>query len=312
MGGHLGTAVALLLDQLDDVEIFGIDLEPPRRHLENATFRLVAPEDDLRIRSFIAEANPTHLIHLGIYEPHARSSPAASELRSATITHSVFNAALACDSVANVVVRSGLEVYGRRRGAPLRPDEDCALDPTSRFGRTLQEVELSALAYEQESGVPVTRLRFAPIVGPHLPSPIGRYLRLPVVPVGTIPDHPFSLLHIDDMAAAVLRALARPYSGPLNIVGAGAVTGSQAARLGGRLPLPVAGPLWALARTITGLMGSPLPEHGLELLTRGRTADGSRASEALGYAPRYSTLAVVKELYEWASVSYMPADRIVA
>ncbi len=305
MGGHLGTSVALALDERTDVEVMGADIDPPRRHLTRTAFERVPPEDSERLTALISDFAPSHLIHLGIYEPHARSRPGDAHSRSLSATEAVFRAAADGDTVERVVVRSGIEIYGRRRGSPLGPDEDSAVDPTTPYGRTLRDVEEMARAFARDSGASVAQLRFAPIVGPHIPSPIGRYLRLPLVPVAAVPDLPFALLHIDDMTHATIAALDADWSGPLNVVAEGAVSGSQAVRLGGRIPVPVMGPMWVLARSITGMLGSPLPQHGVEMLVRGRTADGGRAREVLDWAPRFSTVEVVKDLYQWASVVYL-------
>ena len=74
--------------------------------------------------------------------------------------------------------------------------------------------------------------------GSHVPSPLGRLLRLPAVPVPAFADPPFSLLHPDDAAEAMVAAIECRYDGPLNVVGPGAATPWQAVRLGGRVPLP--------------------------------------------------------------------------
>jgi UDP-glucose 4-epimerase len=201
------------------------------------------------------------------------------------------------------VVRSGIEVYGRARGTTTVPDEDVPPDPTSHYGRMLLEVERLAAASGLSAGVPVTAIRMAPVVGPHFPSPLGRYLRLPVVPFSLVADPPFSVVHQQDAAAAMVAALHLDHDGPLNVVGAGAVTVAQAARLGGRVALPVAGPAWEVVRRGCELVGAPVPAHVLELLRRGRSADGARAVAVLRSAPRHSTLDVVKALYEWAPVT---------
>jgi UDP-glucose 4-epimerase len=154
--------------------------------------------------------------------------------------------------------------------------------------------------------VPVTSLRFAPLVGPHFPSPLGRYLRLPLVPVSGLSDLPFALLHQEDAASAIVAAIDHGPDGPVNVVAPGAVTASQAVRLGGRIPLPVVGPGWILARVAAEVFGAPLPDHIQELLTRGRVADGGRAESLLGVSALRSTPEVVKELFDWASVVYLP------
>jgi UDP-glucose 4-epimerase len=113
------------------------------------------------------------------------------------------------------------------------------------------------------------------------------------------------LLHQEDAVAAVIAAAtSTPYDGALNVVGAGAVTAFQAVRLGGRIPLPILGPELRLIRPVAELLGSPVPPHVLELLHRGRTADGTLANEVLGIEPR-STVAVAKDLYEWATVTHI-------
>src|SRR5207247_2788544 len=109
----------------------------------------------------------------------------------------------------------------------------------SGFGRSLLKVESVAKGIALPTGMPVGALRYAPVVGSHVPSPLGRMLRLPVVPVSVFSDPPFSLLHPDDAARAMVAAIEHRVDGPCNVVGPGAATPWQAARLGGRGPLPV-------------------------------------------------------------------------
>ena len=136
-------------------------------------------------------------------------------------------------------------------------------------------------------------------------SPLGRYLRLPVVAVGAFADPPFSLVHQTDAADALVAAVAGGPDGPVNVVGPGAVTPVQAVRLGGRVPLPLLGPAWAFARLGAEVLGAPLPEHVRELLVRGRVADGSSAGGLLGIEPRWTTEHVIRDLYDWASVIHV-------
>jgi UDP-glucose 4-epimerase len=214
-------------------------------------------------------------------------------------------AAAESPSLDRIVVRSGIEVYGRGRGAPSLPDESFAPVPTSAYGHSLLDVENIAREVGVVASAAVTALRCAPIVGPHMASPLGRLLRLPVVPVGALSDLPFSLLHEHDAALAFARALECGFDGPVNVVGPGAVTPIQAARIGGRVVAPVLGPSWMVARLVAELLGAPLPEHVRELLVRGRTADGSFAEKTIGVTPENATSEVVKDLYEWASVMYL-------
>ena len=302
MGGELGTRLAVQLGADPSVEaVMGLDIDPPRRR-HPAEFHRVDPRDrDTTVR-LVKAFRPTALVHLGVYEPYARSSPRSAAERTAAGTLGAVAAAVDAGRLDRIVVRSGLEIYGRRRGSVVRPDEEVRPDPTTPFGHQLQQVERVCAEGGLHSAVPVTALRFAPLVGPSFPSPLGRYLRLPAVPFRAAGDPPFSLLHQNDAAEALLAALRAPVDGPVNVVGAGAVTASQAARLGRRLPVPTLAVGWPSARLVAELAGAPVPDHVQELLTRGRVADGSHAVELLGVRPERSTPEVVEELYAWAEV----------
>ena len=302
MGGELGTRLAIELGSDRGVEaVMGLDIDPPRRR-HPADFHRVDPRNRDRTTALIRGFRPTALVHLGVYEPFARSSPRSAAERTAAGTVAAVTAAVDAGGLDRIVVRSGIEVYGRRRRSPVRPDEEVRPDPTSPFGRELVHVERACVEAGLHAAAPVTCLRFAPLVGPHFPSPLGRYLRTPAVPFSAVADPPFSLLHQEDAAAALLAAVRNPVDGPVNVVGSGAVTASQAARLGRRLPVPTLGPGWRAARLFSELAGAPVPDHVHELLVRGRTADGTRAGELLGVRPLRSTPEVLRELYAWAEV----------
>jgi UDP-glucose 4-epimerase len=306
MGGDIGVRVAGLLERDSKVDhVLGVDIDPPRRRLHRAEFHRVDPRDRRKLVRIVRDFSPTAVVHLGVYEPNARAGPALAESLTREFTVSALGAAAECPELDRIVVRSGIEVYGRARGAASRPDESIPPAPTTPFGRTLLEIEASARDAALRAGAPLTLVRCASIVGPHMSSPLGRLLRLPVVPIGGLSDPPFSLLHHEDAANAFVRAMDTCYDGPLNVVGPGAVTGAQAARLGGRLPVPVIGPQWWTARALAELLGAPLPAHVQELLTRGRTADGGLAVDVLALGELRGTPQVVRDLYEWATVTFL-------
>lgn len=311
MGGELGTRVAIELERLDWVEaITGVDGDPPRDRIGRTDFHLIEPRNGHELVDLVRAVEPTAIVHLGIYEPEARVSAKGAAQRTQAVALAALGAAAEIPSVDRIIMRSGTEIYGRRRGTSTTPNEDVAPDPTSPFGQSLLQAESVALDAAQARGAALTRLRFAPLVGPHFPSPLGRYLRLPVVPVSALGDLPFSLLHQEDATAAIVRALRVGHHGALNVSSAGAVTASQAARMGGRLPFPVFGPGWQMAKIASEVLGAPLPDHVRELLVRGRCADSSRARQVLDLQPQFSTPEVVKDLYEWASVTYLdPGER---
>src|SRR5207249_3732845 len=136
----------------------------------------------------VRDFEPTAVVHLGVYEPNARCGPALARELTHHCTVNALSAAAESPSLDRIVVHSGIEVYGRGRGAPTRPDESVVPAPTSPYGRSLLEAENSAREIGMVASAAVTTLRCAPIVGPHMASPLGRLLRLPIVPVGAVSD----------------------------------------------------------------------------------------------------------------------------
>jgi UDP-glucose 4-epimerase len=303
MGGELGTRVAQLIEARPWAdEVVGVDFVPPRRRLRKAQFRRIDPRDRDRLASFVQEFAPTIVAHFGVYEPASRMTPASAHERTELCTVATLGAAARAGKLEYVVVRSGLEVYGRRSPRASVPDEDVVPEPRTPFGSSLLEVEAVARGVALRTGVPVCALRYAPVVGSHVPSPLGRLLRLPVVPVGALSDPPFCLLHPDDCAAAMVAAIEGRVDGAVNVVGAGAASPWQAARLGGRIPLPVAPMMWNAIAAATEIAGAAIAPHVVELLRFGRVADGARARELLGMEHTTSTQSVLRELFEWADV----------
>lgn len=310
MGGELGSRIAQMLEERSDVaDILGLDFVPPRRRLRRSTFRRLDLGDLDTVTGFVEEVAPEVVVHAGIYEPNARSSPTGAYERSTNTTIAVLGAAGRTGALRHVVLRSGIEIYARGRTRPMVPDELVPPDPGSLFGRICLEAERLAAGVGRRLDIPVTALRLAPIVGSHTPSPLGRLLRLPVVPVSSLADPPFCMVHGEDAARAFVNATRGDRGGPLNVVAPGAATPWQAVRLGGRVPLPVLGPAWRFARRAAEVVGAPVPGHVAELLRRGRAADGSRAIEVLALADMRNAQEILTELFEWASVTPLHRGR---
>lgn len=305
MATEVGTRLAMQLEASDAVEsVVGFDAVPPRRYLRSAEFHRVDPHDRRRLLRILRDYEPTVVVHLGVYEPEASADTATAIARNEHSAVTVLGAMCEVGSVERFIIRSGLEVYGRSRSAPARPDEDAPVRPTTAFGRSLAAVEKVAVDAGRVADAPVSILRFAPWMGPHIPVPLGRYLRMPVVPVDAFGDLPFTVVDPEDAVSVVNRAMAAGFDGALNIVSPGAVTPSQAVRLGGRIPVPVAGPAWRPVEIAARIAGSPLPEHVRELLIRGRVADGSRSASVLDFVAAHTTIEVVRSLYEWEELAW--------
>jgi UDP-glucose 4-epimerase len=309
MGGELGSLVASLLETEPWVgSISGIDVDPPRRRLRRSEFHLIEPSNRQRIVDVVTRFDPHVLVHLAVWEPDARAGTTLAKRLTSQAATSILAAAAECRSLEAIVVRSGIEIYGRGRGALTRPDEDSPTHPTSEYGRMVADLEASAHAVGERVGVAVSALRLAPVLGPHVPSPLGRVLRQPVVPFSLLADSPFAVVLDSDAALAFVAAAEHRPQGPLNVVAAGAISTMQAIRRGRRLPLPLVGPEWRIARQISYLLGAPVPEHVMELIHRGRLADGGRLRTTLGVAPHVTTQEVIDRLFKWEAIVRFPAS----
>ena len=313
MGGDLGSRVAAYLEQEEWVgELLGIDADPPRRRLQRAAFHLAGVGEHDRIVDVVTRFDPHVVIHLAIWEPFSRANPKQAKALTAQAATTFLGAIAECRSLESIVLRSGIEVYGRAHGAPTRPDESADVDPTCQYGEMLAGIERTAAAIGRRVGVSVGSIRMASVLGPHVPSPLGRVLRMPAVPFSILADPPFAVVEDVVVARAFVSAARRRLAEPVNVVANGAITALQAARRGRRIPVPLVGPDWALARIVSGLLGAPIPDHVIETMHRGRLADNGRMGELLGFTSPRTTVDVIGALYEWPTVLRTPARRAVA
>lgn len=313
MGGELGSLVASMLEAEPWVgALVGIDVDPPRRRLRRAEFHRIEPSHRDRIVDVVTEFNPHVLIHLAVWEPDARAGTARAKQFTDEALQAIVGAAAECSALEGIVVRSGVELYGRARNTLTRPDESAPIHPTSEYGRMMARIESVSAAVGARIGVPVGALRLAPVLGPHVPSPLGRLLRQPAVPFSVLADPPFAVIEDRDAAVAFVAAARRRLAQPINVVAPGAITALQAIIRGRRLPLPMVGPEWAIARRLSHVLGAPIPDHVAELMHRGRLADGAAAGDVLGVSPSTSTPELIDRLYRWETVMRIPSPRAAA
>ena len=269
----------------------------------------MSPTDHDRIVETITAFNPHVVVHISVWEPSSRANPATARQLTDDAATSILGAAAECRALESVIVRSGTEIYGRARGAPTRPDESADIDPTCEYGDMLAGIERTAAAIGRRIGVTVGAIRMGTVLGPHVPSPLGRVLRMPAVPFSVLADPPFAVVEDIEVARAFVAAAQRRLAEPVNVVANGAITALQAARRGRRIPVPLVGPDWRIARIVSGLLGAPIPDHVIETLHRGRLADNSRMGELLGFTPTATTMEVIDKLYAWPTVVRIPGPR---
>lgn len=313
MGGELGSLVSKMVEGTEWAgDILGFDVDPPRRNLKRSRFVRVGPTQTERMTELIAGFNPHVILHVGVWEPHARLSTAEAAECTESVARAVFHAAHAADALETAVVRSGIEIYGAGTWSPRVAVETTPVAPESTYGGMCRVIEQQAGELRTARGVNVCTLRLAPVLGAHVPSPLGRLLRLPVLPYRGLHNPVFCVVEDHDAARAFLLGAERDADGTVNIVANGAVSLLRTAAVGRRLVLPALGPGWEVTRAASRAAGAPIPDHVGELLAHGRLAASNEASHLLRFAPSHTTTEVIARMYRWPSVERVPARRQVA
>ncbi len=173
-----------------------------------------------------------------------------------------------------------------RTGGPVKTEEDALdPDPPASMRRTLDAIRRLEAAVLGADGIEGIVLRYGGFYGPG--TGLGAMLdevrrrRFPLVGKGT---GVWSLVHVDDAAAATLAAIERGAPGVYNVVDDD--------------PAPVLEWLPYLAESIGAKPPRRVPsfvgrlaagDAGLSLMTRIRGASNAKAKRELGWQPRYAS-----------------------
>ncbi len=312
MGSAIGTNVAVSLAADPRVTaLCGFDLEPPRRWIPSADFHYARPGDAARVSEIVAAFKPTIVVHAWVFEPRARSSPGQARSRTVTGTESLLGALAKVDSVSRIVIRSGVSIYGRSANSPTCPTVDDVARPTSTFGDILTRVEERCEHAALEFGSTVVPVRLASVMASNLPNPLGRYLRLPVVPV-PITTQRFGVVHLGDAARVMAAAALSDVTGPINVMADDPVTALQAVTIGRRVPVPLLPVAFRAGRSLGDIVRTPIPEHVAELLSRGQIVAPTDTGSLVGEPMRRSTPDAIGDLYAAGKLIEIDLDRLAA
>jgi UDP-glucose 4-epimerase len=293
-----GTRLAAELAGDPDVDqVVGVDdREPAGERPGRVTF----VEGDLRspdVVHVVRAAAPHVVVHNALVQfPGAgRSSRTVHDLNVV----GTLQLLAACDSVPTVkalVVRASAAIYGGSPGDPAFFTEDMAATTAfrTRFQRDLAELEAYVASFARRNpAVTCTVLRFQPVVGPTLDTPITRLFRAPVFPAVLGFDPRVQLLHEDDSVTALAAAVRRPVKGAVNVAAPDAVSLSRLLWHLRRPALPIPHPVYLSVAGALGRTAGVRPsEDFAPFLRYGRGVDVRRLIDELGVHPR-STLEAV-------------------
>jgi UDP-glucose 4-epimerase len=205
--------------------------------------------------------------------------------------------------VPKVVLLSSANVYGPRPDNPQFLTEDAPLLAAQRFPAMRDLVEIDHLVSTflwRARDIETVVLRPVHIVGPVHNAP-SNYLRIARPPVLLGFDPMVQLVHVLDVAEAIVQALAPGRRGIYNIVGPGEVPLSailkELGREGRWIPHPVAKPLLQLAFAF-GISSFPVAE--LDFIRYVCMVDGRRAAAELGFRPRFGLRETIRAVEEAA------------
>lgn len=194
--------------------------------------------------------------------------------------------------VKQIIVFSSSYVYGALPENPYYVDESFPLNASRTYPemRDLAEMDMLTTAYLWKyPEVAITILRPVSVLGYHVHSAIGRYLRHEYVPTVLGFNPMMQFIHEEDIAEAIVLAIESDLRGIYNVVGPGSVPLHVAIReVGGTaIPLPE-----AVARPIIAQLFRwrlfAFPQRAIDFAKYPCTLDGSRFVEATGFAPRFS------------------------
>jgi len=288
ISGNLGRTLAKLLHKHE--RIIGIDRRPfsgrPKDvEMHQMDLRKKKAEDVFRKNDIRA------VIHMGIMHDPRMSEEEHHSFNVVGTTRLLEYCAKY--GVQKVVVLSSANVYGPSPDNSNFLTEDAPLMAASRFSGVRDLIEVDMLAHSffwKHPLIQTVILRPVHIVGPTIKNAPSNYLRLrhPWVMAGF--DPMLQLIHVEDVARAMVEAALRPEpKGVYNVVGPGEVPLSAIHGELGHSPIPVPHPV---ARPLLGLLfkyrlaNFPPPE--LDHIQFLCNVDGSRWRKDVAWQPRHS------------------------
>lgn len=307
---RLGTVLAaeLLADPETEL-VVGLDTRTPEIEPDD---RFVHVEADLRSPDLVKLITPHRidaLLHNDLLQfPEPGRSARMLHDTNVVGTLQLMAAAAAQPTLRTVVVRSTATIYGSEPNAPAFFTEDMAeRSPLrTRWQRDAAESEklVTALARRRPE-VTCTMLRFQPILGRTLDTPIMRLVSSPIIPTWMGFDPMIQVIHGDDAVEAMVVALRRPVRGAVNVAAADTVSLSRVLRRLGKTALPLLPGAYSTVLSVAARMGMPrMDEDTARFLRYGRGVDTTRMRADLGFEPALSSIGAIELVaMAWAEAS---------
>lgn len=271
--------------------LFGCDIADPISALEEMDF--VHADTRLSVvGKLVRRLRIDTVVHLAVMvdSPHDERSIHETDVIG---TMNMLAAASGPSSpVRRMVIKSSQAVYGACPTDPSLFGEDGVVWDRPEWGVTRDLVEMEQLVSDfavRNESCAVTVLRLGYRVSED--TSLCRYLSLPIVPTFAGFDPRLQLLHEEDAAEAIVRAVTGDHRGVFNVGAAGVVLLSQAIGIMGGRAAPVLTPYgsWLARGLLKVLAHVDLPPHLADFVAFGSAMDCARLEAEFGWHPAYSS-----------------------
>jgi UDP-glucose 4-epimerase len=277
--------------------LFGCDVADPVSAIEEMDF-VHADTRQSVIGKLVRQLRIDTVVHMAVTVDSAAEDKATHETNVIGTMNVLAGCAGPSSPVRRLVVKSSQAIYGAAPGDPSFVTEEVAGSDRVAYGLKRDLLDMEQLTQEfafRSTGCRVCLLRLGFRVSEG--TTLGRYLSLPIVPTYAGYDPRLQLLHEDDAAEVVERAVMQGHEGVFNVAADGIVLLSQAIGIMGGKAAPVLPPYgrW-LGRLALRAIGVDLPEHLADVLAYGSVADCSRLAATFGWKPAHKTRSVMDSL----------------
>jgi UDP-glucose 4-epimerase len=278
--------------------LFGCDVKDPISTLEEMDF-VHADARQVAIGKLIRRLKVDTVVHLAVMVDSPRDERSIHETDVIGTMNILAGCSAPSGTVRRLIVKSSQVAYGAGPNDASFFSEEMTNPerPTSSITRDLLDMEqlVSEFALRNEScQVTVLRLGFRVSEDTTLAS----YLSLPIVPTFAGFDPRLQLLHEDDAAEAIVRAVLGEHPGVFNVAAGGVVLLSQAIAIMGGTPAPILPPYarWIGRLALRAMTRVQLPAHLADVIAYGSVMDCSRLEVAFGWKPAYTSRQVMDGL----------------
>ncbi len=255
----------------------------------------IDPRDPALVE-FLEENKVDTVVHLDFLEEYRHQE----EVFDRNVMGMLNVSAAAAESGARkLVLASSTWVYGAVYDNPNYLTEARPLRGRPHLSHMKERAEVERYAKEFVATHPrlvTTILRFAPILGPSIDSPLSRYLGLPNPPAAMGFDPLLQLLHEEDAVEALIAACRADVRGAVNVAADGIIPLLKLLRKAGRPYLPVFHPIANLATKLApGFAAFRQMPIDVEYLRFPCVADTRRMKEELKLTPRLGLAEIVDD-----------------